>query len=62
MLYNKKEKDKRWKCLKEIDAMSDDDILELAEKLEKKSLIMQFSGILLFIIGIILVFALAGHF
>ena len=62
MLYSKKEKDKRWKCLKELDTMSDDDVLELAEMLERKSLIMQFSGMLLFTVVIILVFALAGHF
>lgn len=62
MFFNKKVKDKRWKCIKQLDNMSDDDILELAEKLERKSLIMQFGGMLLFVIGIVLMFLCAGNF
>jgi len=62
MLLKKKDKDKRWKCLKELDTMSDDDILALAESLEKKSLIMQLSGISIFFVGTILMFVVLSLF
>lgn len=63
MFFKKKQKkDKRWKCLKALDTMSDEDILNLEKKLYLKSGIMSVSGVILFILCVILIIVLAPYF
>ena len=62
MLFKKKKKkDKRWKCLKKLDTMSDEDILRLEKKLYLKSSIMSAIGVILFILCVILIVVLAPY-
>ena len=47
-MFKKKKKDKRWKALKQLETMSDEEVLELEKKLYVKSGIATIIGFVLF--------------
>lgn len=56
MLQSRKnKKDKRWRCLKRLDSMSDADVLQLHRKLNLQARFMSVGGFLLFILCIVAV-------